>query len=154
MSARAGLGRRLGAAALLAGALLLGGCEDALDPGGLGTFDLVEANGEELPTVVFDQDTEFGHMVATAVSGSITLGGSRYTERMIVEVTVDGQPFPGGDRPVVVEGDYTIEGQILSFEPDRTDFPAFSGTLTADGTVLTTTEVDPDLGELNLVWVQ
>ena len=93
-------------------------------------------------------------MVATALSGSMTLRESTYTERIVFEVTLDGEPFPGGDRSVVVSGDYTIDGQILNFDPEPAGSAEFSGTLSEDGTVLSTTEVDPQFGQLDLLWVQ
>jgi hypothetical protein len=129
---------------------VLAGCEDLEEfrPGD--TYDLVEAEGQPLPAVVFDGDTEFGHVVATAISGSITLRESTYTERIVFDITLDGGPFPGGDEPVVVNGDYSADGGLLTFEPDREDYPTFTGTLSGD--VLTTVETDPQFGTLTLVW--
>ena len=142
--------RKLTGTAMLAAAVLLAGCDDVTDivPGD--TYELVEAEGQELPAVVFDQDTEFGPMVATAVSGSITLRESTFTERVVFDITVDGQPFPGGDEAVVVNGSYTADGNLLTFEPDRDDWPSYTGTLS--GGTLTTVEVHPDLGTMTLVW--
>ena len=139
---------RIRAAASLLFAAAIAGCDDVTDiiPGD--TYDLVQAEGQDLPAVVFDQETEFGHLVATAVSGSMTLRESTYTERMVVDVTVDGAPFDGD--VIVVSGEYTADGPLLTFHPDRAGTPSFTGTLS--GVTLTTVEVDPEYGELTLVW--
>ena len=138
---------RIRAVALLL-AVSLAACDDVTDiiPGE--TYDLVQANGQELPAVVYDEETEFGHLIATAVSGSITLRESTYTQRIVFDVTLDGAPF--GGEPIVVSGDYTADGPLLTFDPDRTGSPTFTGTLS--GVTLTTVETDPEYGELTLVW--
>ena len=144
---------RPGTAALLAAALTLTACEDVTDPGGLGTFTLVEANGQPLPSVVFDGDTEFGHMVATATAGSITLrGDNRFTERLTVDIVLEGAPL--GEETVAVSGDYNVDGQLVSFDPEQAGSVDFTGTLSGDGTVLTTLEEDPEFGTLDLLWEQ
>lgn len=127
----------------------LAACEDATDPGGIsGTYQLIEAEGQSLPAIIFDGETEFGHTTATALSGSLTLRGDRYTERLVVELELDGQSL--GENTVVVTGDYTVDGQILEFDPDPAESASFTGTLS--GGVLTTLEIDPDFGQLELVW--
>lgn len=141
------MNRGIRGAALLAGALLLAGCEDVTG-GTADTYDLVEAEGQELPAVIFDGETEFGHMVATAISGSLTLQEATYTERIVVDIVLDDAPL--GEEPIVVSGDYSVDGQILTFDPDRAGSPTFTGTLS--GGVLTTVEDDPDFGQLTLVW--
>lgn len=134
---------------VLALVTVLAACEDATDPGGIsGTYELIEAEGQAPPAVIFDGDTEFGHATATAHSGTLTLRGDRYTERLVVELELDGQSL--GENAVVVTGDYTVDGQILEFDPDPAESAPFTGTLS--GGVLTTLEVDPDFGELELVW--
>ena len=140
---------RLAAVALLGAATLLAACEDVVDPDGTAaTYDLVEGNGDAVPAVVFEGETEFGHMVATAVSGSMTLRESTYTERVVFEIELDGSSL--GEEPLVVSGSYSADGSLLTFDPDRTDYPTFTGTL--QGGVLTTVEQDPDFGTLTLVW--
>ena len=132
---------------LLAG--LFAACEDVQDVNPGDTYELVEAEGDPLPAVVFDGEMEgFGHVVATAVSGSITLRESTYTERFIIDLTIEGTEFPGD--PVVIHGDYSANGSALTFVPDRNDYPEFEGTLSGD--VLTTVEQHPELGSLTLVW--
>ncbi len=140
--------KRIGIALLTAATALVGACSDVVDPGTSDTYDLVEAEGQELPAVVFDGETEFGHMVATALSGSITLRETTYTERIVFDIVLDGTAL--GDEPVVVSGDYTAEGTLLTFDPDRAGSPTFTGILS--GGVLTTEEVDPEFGPLTLVW--
>lgn len=143
--------RRLAAAIVLAGSLTLGACEDVVDPDGVpGTFELIEANGEPLPAVVFDGELQgFGHVVATVVSGSITLRQSDYTERIVSDLVVNGDPFLA--PPLVVSGNYSIEGQLLSFEPtSHATYPDFTGTL--EGDVLTTVEIDPQFGQTVFTW--
>lgn len=138
---------RIGAVAVLLIGSALGACDDVTDiiPGE--TYDLVQAEGQELPAIVFEGEFEpFGEIVATAVSGSITLRESTYTERMVVDIEYDGGVFEG--QPVVVRGDYSADGQILTFVPE--EGPQYTGTLS--GTVLTTVEQHPDYGELTLVW--
>lgn len=139
---------RWGSVALLCAATVLVGCEDVTEilPGD--TYELIEAEGQELPAVVFDQETEFGHMTATALSGTLTLEQSTYTERIVFNIVLDGEDL--GDEPVVVNGDYVAEGQILTFDPDRAGSPTFTGTVS--GNELTTVEEDPDFGVLTLVW--
>lgn len=134
--------------ALIVATGFLAGCEDLQDVGLGETYELVEANGQEVPAVVYDADTEFGHMVATAVSGSLTLRESTFTERVVFDITVDGTPFPGD--PVVISGDYTADGPLLTFDPDRPGAATFTGTIS--GGILTTEEHDPQYGTLTLVW--
>ena len=138
--------RRISAILCLA---LFAACDelDEITPGD--TYELVEAEGEPLPAVVFEGELEgFGHVVATAVSGSITLRETTYTERFVIDLTTEAGEFPGD--PIVIHGDYTADGALLTFEPDREDYPSFTGTLS--GAVLTTTEVHPEMGTLTLVW--
>ncbi|HUF13209.1 MAG TPA: hypothetical protein VMN78_08925 [Longimicrobiales bacterium] len=140
---------RLRGVLVLAGALALGACEDVTDPDSVrGTWELTAVDGDPLPAVMFDGETQFGHLVATALSGSLTLEEIDYTQRMAVDLVLDGTPL--GDDQVVITGEYTVDGQLLSFEPDRTDYPDFTGTL--QGGVLTTVEFDPEFGELSLRW--
>lgn len=140
--------RRLGAALVLAGGLALGACEDVVDPDGVrGTYELIEVEGQPLPAVMFDGQTEFGHVLATALSGSLTLREVTYTERVLVDIVLDGTPI--SEDVIVVEGQYSIDGQLLTFEPDNAS-PVFTGTL--QGGVLTTFEVDPEFGELMMTW--
>ena len=140
--------RKTAATAVLLLASAFVACDDVTDiiPGE--TYELVEANGESLPAVVFDGELDpFGHVVATAVAGSITLRESTYTERFTIDITTNGQDFPGD--PVTVRGDYTADGNLLTFEPED-DAPVFTGTLS--GGTLTTVENHPDFGTLTLVW--
>jgi hypothetical protein len=132
------------------GALLFAAaCSDVTDPAGIaGTYALVEAEGQALPAVVFDGETEAGHVVATALSGTMTLRSSTFTEQVVFNVVLNGADF--GSAPVTVSGSYSAEGQLLTFEPDQGDPPVFTGTLS--GGVLTTVEDSPDFGELELVW--
>lgn len=135
---------------VLATTLAIGACEDVVDPDSVqGTYTLTAVHGDPLPAVAFDGETAFGHLVATATSGSLTLREATYTERIAYDLLLDGDPVPASE-PVVINGDYSIDGQILSFEPTSGDYPDFTGSL--QGGVLTTVEIDPDLGELVLTW--
>lgn len=141
--------RRLRGVVLLLAALAAGACEDVVDPDGVrGTYDLVAVDGRSLPAVAFDSITEFGHLTATAVSGSMTLREISYTQRVVFDLALDGNAL--GEEPAIVHGEYSIDGQLLTFEPERADHPDFSGTL--QGSTLTTTEVDPQFGQLTLTW--
>lgn len=129
--------------------LLATACSDVTDPDGIaGTYALIEAEGQALPAVVFDGQTEAGHVVATALSGTMTLRSSTYTERVVFNVVLNGADF--GSAPVTVSGSYSADGQLLTFEPDQGEPPVFTGTLS--GGVLTTVEDSGDYGELELVW--
>lgn len=142
--------RGLRALLVLGGALVASSCSDVVDPDAVqGTYTLTAVHDDPLPAVAFDGETDFGHLVATATSGSLTLREATYTERIVFDLVLDGNPLPDGE-PVVINGDYSVDGQILSFEPNRTDYPDFTGTL--EGGVLTTVEIDPDLGTLTLTW--
>ena len=141
--------KKLRGVLVLLAALSAGACEDLADPNGVNdTYVLTAAQGDPLPAVIFDGETEFGHLVATALSGSLTLRDVTFTERVVVDLVLDGNPLPGD--PIIVSGSYSADGQILNFEPDQAGSPDFSGTL--QGGVLTTVEVDPEFGELTLRW--
>ena len=126
----------------------LAACDDVTDiiPGE--TYDLVQAEGQELPAVVFDGETDFGHVIATAISGSITLRETTFTERVVFDITLEGTPL--GEETVTLSGDYSADGPLLTFDPDRSGAPTFTGT--RSGVTLTTVETHPDYGELTLVW--
>lgn len=135
--------------AVLGAVLVTSACEDAIGPGGVaGTYHLEEANGQALPAVVFDGETELGHVVATALSGTMTLRSSTFTERVVFNIVFNGSDF--GSEPIEMSGTYTADGQLLQFEPEDGTPPLFSGTLRGD--VLTTVEESPDFGTLELVW--
>ena len=133
---------------LLGAALVLGGCEDAgVDPART-EYELTAVNGEPLPAVMFDGETDFGHLVATALSGRLILHEITYTQRVVVELELDGVSF-GGDE-IRSDGEYSIDGQLLTFDPDTEGYPSFTGVL--QGGVLETVEQDPEFGELTLTW--
>ena len=143
--------RRLTGALVLALAFGVSGCEDLADPDSpRTTYTLSAVNGEPLPAIMFEGDTEFGHVVATAQSGILTLRETTYSERMIVDLVVDGAAFPGDE--IVSSGSYSIDGQLLTFDPDQAGRPTFTGTL--QGGVLEIVEHDPDFGDLALTWEQ
>ena len=136
------LGLMLAASSLVA-------CDDVTDiiPGE--TYELVEANGQELPAVVFEGDMPpFGFVVATVVDGSITLRESTYSQELTFDIETESGEFPGD--PVTVRGDYTADGNILTFDPDDATAPEFTGTLS--GGTLTTVEDHPDFGTVTAVW--
>lgn len=139
---------KIAPALLLAAALGLAGCEDvSVDPTRT-EYELTAVNGSALPAVMFDGETEFGHMVATAQSGRMILHEVTYSQRMVVDLVVDGVSF-GGDE-IQSSGQYSIDGQLLTFDPDVAGHPTFTGTL--QGGVLETFEEDPEFGELTLTW--
>ena len=140
--------QRYAAAAVLLIASALSACDDVTDiiPGE--TYDLVQAEGQELPAVVFDGELDFGHVIATAVSGSITLRETTFTERIVFDITLDGAPL--GEKSVTLTGDYSADGPLLTFDPDPSNSPTFTGTLS--GVTLTTVETYEDYGELTFVW--
>jgi hypothetical protein len=135
--------------AVLAAGLMVAACEDATtDPGGVtGTYQLDAVNGEDLPAVVFDGERPEGHVVATALSGSLTLRSSTFTETIVFNLELNGQDF--GSAPVTLTGTYLADGQFLTFEPDGSA-PTFTGTVS--GGVLTTVENHPDYGVTDYVW--
>lgn len=136
--------------AVLACVVALAACEDVTTnpSAAAGTYQLVEVNGEALPAVAFDGETSEGHVVATALSGTLTLRSTTFTERVVYNFVVNGADL--GSGPATVTGSYELEGQLLTFDPDNDGVPTFSGTLT--GGEVTTLETDPDLGVLELVW--
>ena len=140
--------QRIGAVLLVVALPAIGACSDVVGPGAADTYELAEAQGQPLPAVVFEGDTEFGVMRATAVSGSITLRESTFTERVVFDIEVDGTSF--GEDLIVVNGDYTADGALLTFDPEQAGSPTFTGTLT--GNTLTTVEEDPQFGTLTLTW--
>lgn len=126
-------------------------CSDVTDPGGIaGTYALIEAEGQALPAVVFDGQTDAGHVVATALSGTMTLRSSTFTERVVFNLVLNGADL--GSAPVTVSGSYSADGQLLTFEPDQGEPSVFTGTLS--GGVLTTVEDSPEFGQLELVWTR
>ena len=141
--------RKIGSIALLVATTALVGCDDVTDivPGE--TYELFEANGDDLPAVIFDGEIEpFGHVVATAVDGSMTLRETTYTQRFTIDLVTDAGEFPGD--PVTVRGEYSADGNLLTFDPEDDAAPVFTGTLS--GSMLTTVENHPDFGTLTLVW--
>lgn len=141
--------RRRAAWAVVVAAFATTACEDLVDADSIaGSYDLVEVNGERLPAVMFEGETEFGYLVATAESGLIRLRASTFTQVIEVSATLDGTAFPAGD--VENSGDYSVDGQLLTFDPETPGRPTFTGTLT--GSTLFTSETDPDFGELSLTW--
>lgn len=135
--------------AVLVAVVAVGGCEDATtDPGGItGTYELDAVNGAQLPAVVFDGERPEGHVVATALSGTLTLRSSTFTERIVFNLVLNGVDF--GSAPVTLTGTYLADGQFLSFDPDGSA-PAFTGTVS--GAVLTTVEDHPDYGVTEYRW--
>ena len=127
----------------------LTGCDDVTDiiPGE--TYELVEANDQPVPAIVFEGEIPpFGQVIATVVEGSITLRETTYTQRLTFDLETDGGQFPGD--PVTVRGDYTADGNLLTFDPEDEDAPTFTGTLS--GGTLTTVENHPDYGTITAVW--
>lgn len=141
--------RRAPLLVLLAG-LALGGCEDVVDPDAVrGTYELTAVNGEPLPAVMFEGElAPFGNVVATALDGRMTLRELTYSERITVDLVFQGNPLPG--REITSSGEYSIEGQLLTFQPEQAGRPSFTGTL--QGGVLQIVEQDPDFGELTLTF--
>lgn len=140
--------RRLLAAAILAGGLGLTACDDvSVDPTRT-EYQLTAVNGEPLPAVMFEGETEFGFLVATAQSGRLILREATYSERVVVDLVLDGNPFLGDE--IESSGQYSVDGQLLTFDPDQAGHPNFTGTL--QGGVLQTVETDPEFGELTLTW--
>lgn len=137
----------------MAGVVLFGGlgltaCEDvSVDPTRT-EYELTAVNGEPLPAVMFDGETEFGYLVATAQSGRLILREVTYTQRIVVDLVLDGTPFVGDE--IESTGQYSADGQLLTFDPDTDGQPTFTGTL--QGGVLQTVETDPEFGELTLTW--
>ncbi|HEX6587960.1 MAG TPA: hypothetical protein VF039_02975 [Longimicrobiales bacterium] len=140
------IGRIAAAAALMAAV----GCGDVTtDPTALtGTYDLVEVNGQALPALLFEGERPEGYVIATAISGTLTLRSTRFTERVVVNLNLDGADL--GSAPVELSGDYIADGQLLSFDPDGASVPSFTGTVS--GGLLTTVEDDPDYGVTEYVW--
>jgi hypothetical protein len=136
------------AGVVLAGGLGLTACEDvSVDPTRT-EYQLTAVNGESLPAVMFDGETEFGHLVATAQSGRLILREVTYTQRVVVDLVLDGIPFEGDE--IETTGQYSVDGQLLTFDPDTEGQPSFTGTL--QGGVLQTVENDPEFGQLTLTW--
>ena len=131
--------------------VLLAGCADVTtDPAGVtGTYQLSEVNGESLPAVVFDGQRPEGHVVATALSGTITVRSTTFTERVVFNLVLNGHDL--GSQPVELDGTYEADGQFLTFDPDGSA-PVFTGTVS--GSVLTTVEEHPDFGVTEYVWVR
>lgn len=154
MRRRAPAGFAARATAVAAFALLAAACEDAAGPvGGVrGTWTLTEADGAPLPAVVFDDTANYGGarvpLKATVLSGELELRAATYRETLTIDLVVDGNPL--GAEETTITGSYTADEPFLSFDPDRGDLPAYSGTLEADA--LTTVETQPTFGSVALRW--
>lgn len=135
---------------LLAAALLLGGCDDTAGPeGGIeGTYEMVRVNGAVPPTIILDGEIDGFATVVTLLSGDLRLSGNRYTQRWIVETEIEGTEFDAEE--LVSDGEYTVDGPLLTFDPNAFGQPTFTGTIQGD--VLETTENDPDYGTVTIRW--
>lgn len=127
---------------LAASILVLGACGDSTGPDDdyLGTYALVEVNGQTLPFTI----EEDGEQI-TIVSGSITLlANGRWTEEIDADFLLAGQPAPLRFQ-LDDGGSYTVTGSTLRLNSDE-GF-SFNGSVT--GGVLTYTV--PNVGGPNFV---
>lgn len=128
-------------------------CEDVTIPSGgvRGTWELTAVNGDPLPAIMFDGDIPgSGHVIVTAKSGTLTLGGATYSQRAVGDFEFVDNDVLLEDNEILSSGEYDVDGQILTFDPDQATAPDFTGTLQGD--VLTTVETDSDFGQLTLRW--
>jgi len=145
-----------GAALLAAVVVLLPACEDVTGSlgGARGTYDLAEANGEALPTVIYDGPYQVGSVtfdaVVTATAGTLVLRDDTFEETLEYALVLDGNSFPPDE--VTISGDYSVQGVLYTFDPGAAGVPSFTGTL--QGSTLTTVETSPDFGTTTYTWVR
>lgn len=144
-------GRRIAAVASLALVAAIG-CDSAgvIGPEALGgTYQLISANGFNVPVVLFEDSGEFGTVTVTLTSGSLVItpsdseGGS-YTATLILEEDLNGEitEYDEGGS-----GIYTISGSTLTLDPDE---EPVTGVVSGDQ--ISVTLQDADLGAVILVF--
>ncbi|MFW6079364.1 MAG: hypothetical protein ACODAE_07080 [Gemmatimonadota bacterium] len=135
-------------------ALITGCGDDPTGPDVAGEYELVRANGEPLPALVYDSvvvdddDNEFPYQVHLD-SGELSLSGGDYEIGLVVDVVLDGDTILP-DESLIEDGTYSVHdgGTIRFTSSDGGE----ESTGSVNGDEISLTETSEDYGSFTLLF--